>query len=85
MKKVAVFGNTGGGKSTLARRVAELTQLPLYPLDAIQFNAGGITEGARGSAQAEAMDAASTKQVHHLKSPADMRAFLEVIEQRHRS
>jgi adenylate kinase family enzyme len=30
-------------------------------------------------------DAASTKQVHHLKSPADMRAFLEVIEQQHRS
>jgi hypothetical protein len=30
-------------------------------------------------------DAASTKQVHHLKSPANMRAFLEVIEQRHRS
>jgi adenylate kinase family enzyme len=42
MKKVAVFGNTGGGKSTLAWRVAELTQLPLYPLDAIQFKAGGI-------------------------------------------
>jgi adenylate kinase family enzyme len=42
MKKVAVFGNAGGGKSTLARRVAELTQLPLYPLDAIQFKAGGV-------------------------------------------
>jgi adenylate kinase family enzyme len=42
MKKVAVFGNAGGGKSTLARRVAELTRLPLYPLDAIQFKAGGV-------------------------------------------
>jgi adenylate kinase family enzyme len=41
MKKVAVFGNTGGGKSTLARRVAELTRLPLYPLDTIQFRVGG--------------------------------------------
>jgi adenylate kinase family enzyme len=41
MKKVAVFGNTGGGKSTLARRLAELTRLPLYPLDLIQFRAGG--------------------------------------------
>jgi hypothetical protein len=41
MKKVAVFGNTGGGKSTLARRLAELTRLPLYPLDLIQFKAGG--------------------------------------------
>ena len=37
MKKVAVFGNAGGGKSTLARRLAELTRLPLYPLDMIQF------------------------------------------------
>ena len=42
MKKVAVFGNAGGGKSTLARRVAELTRLPLYSLDAIQFKAGGV-------------------------------------------
>ena len=37
MRKVAVFGNAGGGKSTLARRVAELTRLPLFPLDAIQY------------------------------------------------
>jgi adenylate kinase family enzyme len=41
MKKVAVFGNTGGGKSTLARRLAELTGLPLHPLDLIQFKPGG--------------------------------------------
>ena len=41
MKKVAVFGNAGGGKSTLARHLAELTRLPLYPLDTIQFKAGG--------------------------------------------
>jgi len=31
MKRVAVFGNAGG-KSTLARRLAELTRLPLYPI-----------------------------------------------------
>jgi adenylate kinase family enzyme len=175
MKKVAVFGNTGGGKSTLARRVAELTQLPLYPLDGIQFKAGGIKVPHEEYLKAHAdllkqerwiidgfgcvpsawerfaaadtlihvdlpllthcrwvtkrlvksmlvtpegwpddspiwsstmnsyrvlwlchrhltpryrqlvADTASTKQVHHLKSPADMRAFLEVIEQRHRS
>ena len=41
MRKVAVFGNTGGGKSTLARRLAEVTGLPLYPLDLIQFRVGG--------------------------------------------
>jgi adenylate kinase family enzyme len=41
MRKVAAFGNTGGGKSTLAKRLAEVTGLPLYPLDKIQFRAGG--------------------------------------------
>jgi adenylate kinase family enzyme len=41
MKRVAVFGNAGGGKSTLARQLAELTRLPLYTLDRIQFRAGG--------------------------------------------
>lgn len=41
MKRVAVFGNTGGGKSTLARRLAELTHIPLYPLDLIQYRVGG--------------------------------------------
>jgi adenylate kinase family enzyme len=37
MKRVAVFGNTGGGKSTLARRLAERTALPLYPVDMLQY------------------------------------------------
>jgi hypothetical protein len=41
VKKVAVFGNTGGGKSTLSKRLAELTRIPLYPLDMIQYRAGG--------------------------------------------
>jgi adenylate kinase family enzyme len=41
MKKVAIFGNTGGGKSTLARRLSELTRLPLHALDRIQYRKGG--------------------------------------------
>ena len=40
MKKVAVFGNAGGGKSTLSRRLAEITDLPLYVLDIVQFHNG---------------------------------------------
>jgi adenylate kinase family enzyme len=40
MEKVAVFGNAGAGKSTLAKRLAAITGLPLYPLDTIQFRAG---------------------------------------------
>ena len=41
MKRVAVFGNVGGGKSTLARRLADLTGVPLYPVDMIQIRPGG--------------------------------------------
>jgi adenylate kinase family enzyme len=41
MKRVAIFGNTGGGKSTLAKTLAKLTSLPLYPLDLVQFATGG--------------------------------------------
>jgi adenylate kinase family enzyme len=41
VRKVAVFGNAGGGKSTLARRLAGLTRLPLYVVDMMQFWTGG--------------------------------------------
>ena len=41
MTRVAVFGNAGGGKSMLARRLAALTRLPLYTVDMMQFRAGG--------------------------------------------
>ncbi|MDX2211653.1 MAG: hypothetical protein SFY66_00055 [Oculatellaceae cyanobacterium bins.114] len=42
MKKVAVFGNAGGGKSTLSRRLSEITGLPLYVLDKLKYQSGGI-------------------------------------------
>jgi adenylate kinase family enzyme len=41
MRRVAVFGNAGGGKSTLARRLAAATELPLHVIDEMQFHAGG--------------------------------------------
>ena len=41
MKKVAVFGNTGGGKSTLAKELAEITSLPLITIDKIMYKSGG--------------------------------------------
>jgi hypothetical protein len=41
MKRAAVFGNAGGGKSTFARHLAEITRLPLYVLDKLQFREGG--------------------------------------------
>jgi adenylate kinase family enzyme len=41
MKKVAVFGNAGGGKSTLSQRLADMTGLPWIPLDSLQYRPGG--------------------------------------------
>lgn len=41
MKKVAVFGNAGGGKSTLSKKLSEITGLPLYVLDKIKCQPGG--------------------------------------------
>ncbi len=41
MNRVAVFGNAGGGKSTLARKLSELTGLPLYSVDSLRYRAGG--------------------------------------------
>lgn len=127
MKRVAVFGNAGGGKSTLARRLSELTNLPLYAVDAIQFRAGGgavphdeylgahaelvhrdtwIIDGFGCVASAWerfsaadtlvyvdlplfihyrlVVEAAAAKRVHHLKSPREMHAFLESIDQEYR-
>jgi adenylate kinase family enzyme len=42
MRKVAVFGNAGGGKSTLARALAGITGLPLHVIDLFQFGPGGL-------------------------------------------
>lgn len=42
MQKVAVFGNAGGGKSTLSRKLSEVTGLPLHVLDKVKYRSGGI-------------------------------------------
>lgn len=41
MKKVAVFGAPAAGKSTLAKKLAALTALPLYALDKLAWEEGG--------------------------------------------
>jgi adenylate kinase family enzyme len=41
LKKVAVFGNAGGGKSTLSKRLSDITGLPLHVLDKIKYQSGG--------------------------------------------
>jgi adenylate kinase family enzyme len=48
MRRVAVFGNAGGGKSTLSRRLAEITGLPLYIVDRIQFPGGRYRPEEKG-------------------------------------
>ncbi len=45
MRKVAVFGNAGGGKSALARQLAAVTRLPLFPIDVINYRAGSYAPG----------------------------------------
>jgi adenylate kinase family enzyme len=41
MKRVAVFGNAGGGKSTLAKELGQITGLPVFSVDTIKYKVGG--------------------------------------------
>ena len=41
MKRVAVFGNAGAGKSTVAKRLSDITGLPWHALDIIQYRSKG--------------------------------------------
>jgi len=59
MKRVAVFGNAGGGKSTLARELAAITGLPLAVVDELQYRAGGVKVPHEEYLQAHAMLLAS--------------------------
>ena len=45
MKRVMVIGCPGSGKSTFSRRLAEITGLPLYPLDRLYWNPDKTTVG----------------------------------------
>ncbi len=41
MKKVAVFGKLGSGKSTFSKKLASITGIPLHPLDSIVYKKNG--------------------------------------------
>lgn len=41
MKKIAVFGKPGGGKSTLSRKISEATGIRLCHLDLIEYQENG--------------------------------------------
>lgn len=42
MRRIAVIGNSGGGKSTLARRVAGKFELPYHEVDALLWEPGWV-------------------------------------------
>lgn len=42
MRKIALLGNAGGGKSTLAIRLSESKRIPLYSVDKLQWKPGGV-------------------------------------------
>lgn len=41
MKRIAVFGKPGGGKSTLSKKLAKAVGVELYPLDLIEYRLNG--------------------------------------------
>lgn len=41
VKKIAVFGNVGGGNSTLSKQLADMTDLLWTPLDSLKYKPGG--------------------------------------------
>ncbi|CAB5496163.1 hypothetical protein THERMOT_464 [Bathymodiolus thermophilus thioautotrophic gill symbiont] len=41
MKKIAVFGKSGGGKSVFSKKLSLATGIPLFPLDLIEYSKGG--------------------------------------------
>ena len=44
MKRVTIIGNAGGGKSTLAHRLADLHSLPYFSVDQIQWLPGWVEQ-----------------------------------------
>lgn len=92
MKKVAVFGNTGGGKSTLSQRLAKITGLPWVPPAGWPENSP-LLRGTLKSYYTVWLchtkltpyyrqyveRAKATKQVYHLRSRQDIEQFWQTI------
>lgn len=42
MTRVAIIGNAGGGKATLCRQLGKTFNLPIYPVDKLQWKPGWV-------------------------------------------
>ena len=43
MQRVAVIGNAGGGKSGLCRKLSQVLDIPLFPVDRMQWKPGWVS------------------------------------------
>jgi hypothetical protein len=51
MKRIAIIGNAGGGKSTLARRLGATLAIPVHEIDLLQWRPGWVPAPAEEVAQ----------------------------------
>jgi hypothetical protein len=51
MRRIAIIGNAGGGKSTLARRLGAALATPVYEIDLLQWRPGWVPAPAEEVAQ----------------------------------
>ena len=42
MTRISVIGNAGGGKSTICRKLSKVLDIPLFPIDKIQWKPGWV-------------------------------------------
>jgi hypothetical protein len=52
MQRIAIIGNAGGGKSTLARRLGAALAIPVHEIDLLQWKPGWIPASAEAIGQA---------------------------------
>jgi adenylate kinase family enzyme len=52
MRRIAIVGNAGGGKSTLARRLGVALAIPVYEIDLLQCKPGWVLASSEEIGQA---------------------------------
>lgn len=86
MQKVAVFGNAGGGKSTLSRRLAKShpsgwpENSPLLRSSLDSYRVVWLCHTRLTPKYRKLVANASSKRVHHLRSYSEQKYFLQAVE-----